>query len=71
MSKIQVVEVDGMMCRGCVHHVEEALKKLPGVKSVEVSLEKKEAVIKSSEGLHPAIIQKAIAEAGYKFIGVK
>ena len=34
------LKIDGMVCDGCSSRVLEALQKLPGVKSVEVDLEK-------------------------------
>lgn len=61
-----VVRIDGMMCEHCAGHVREALLKLPGVKSVEVSLQEKKATIKSKKPLELALIQKAVEEAGYK-----
>ncbi|NJX17559.1 heavy-metal-associated domain-containing protein, partial [Tamlana crocina] len=36
-------EVTGMTCSGCRSHVEETLKKVEGVQSVSVDLEKAEA----------------------------
>jgi copper chaperone len=38
-------EVTGMKCQGCVTKVTEKLSAVPGVKSVKVDLEKKQATI--------------------------
>lgn len=56
--------VDGMSCGGCVVSVEKALQRVPGVASVEVSLDKKQAVVKG-EGLDPAALRRAVEDAGY------
>ncbi|KAM3912307.1 copper-transporting ATPase 1 [Leptodactylus fuscus] len=56
-----VFQVDGMHCRSCVVNIESNISSYPGVSSVEVSLEKKSAVITynpnllSSEALCRAI----------------
>lgn len=39
-------EVTGMKCQGCVTKVTEKLSAVPGVKAVNVDLEKKQATIK-------------------------
>jgi copper chaperone len=36
--KVEHLTVDGMLCGGCVYGVTEALKALPGVGGVEVTL---------------------------------
>ena len=43
--------VYGMSCNNCRAHVEEALKKVDGVKSVSVDLQKAEAVIETDTHL--------------------
>ena len=67
----KVIQVEGMMCMHCVAHVKAALEKLEGVASVEVSLENKEAVVTESAPIEADVYQKAIEEAGYKFVGIK
>ncbi|MEG1798527.1 MAG: cation transporter, partial [Clostridium sp.] len=42
------ISIEGMSCGHCVNHVKEALSELPGVTSVDVSLESKSAVLESS-----------------------
>ena len=39
------LKVDGMMCSACSAKVTEALKQVDGVKSAEVSLDKKQAIV--------------------------
>ncbi len=64
----KVVKVEGMMCMHCVAHVKEALEGIKGVKSVDVSLDKGEAVIHSDKEIKDALIEKAIVKAGYKVV---
>ena len=64
----KVIKVEGMMCMHCVAHVKEALEGVKGVDSVEVSLEKKEAVITSKKEVKDSLIEKAITKAGYKVV---
>ena len=59
------IKVEGMMCQHCVSHVKEALEKTEGVESAEVSLEKKEALVKG-QSLDKDKLIAAIEKAGYK-----
>ena len=67
----QIVSIEGMMCQHCVKHAKDALEKLPGVTSVDVSLEKKNAVLVSQEGIPQDSIKKAIEDAGYTVTEIK
>ena len=55
--------VDGMNCGHCVKSVTEALQSVSGVDSVDVSLEKGEAVVEGSADV--AALVAAIEEAGF------
>ncbi len=62
-----VLKVGGMSCGGCVRSVTGVLRQLPGVVSVEVSLEKAEALVE----FDPALLDKpqmaqAIVDAGFE-----
>lgn len=61
----KVVYIDGMMCGHCVAHVTEALSKVKGVKSVNVSLENKQADVVLSKAVSDEILEKAVSDAGY------
>lgn len=63
MEKIEL-EVTGMMCQNCVKHVIKALENVNGVSKVDVSLEKKNAVVEG-EKLDKDSLIKAVEEAGY------
>lgn len=62
------IRVDGMTCNNCVKHVNEALLEVPGVESVEVSLEKAGATIKSAVAIDIEAIRTALDEAGYDLV---
>jgi copper chaperone len=57
------LKVTGMTCNHCVMSVTKALKKVPGVESADVSLEKAQAVVKGSADTQTLI--KAVKEEGY------
>ena len=62
----KTILVDGMMCMHCVSHVKTALEKVDGVKSAEVSLENKTAVVELSEEVEDSVLLAAVTEAGYE-----
>ena len=66
----KTVYVDGMMCMHCVAHVKKALEGIEGVKSVEVSLENKNAVVSSDKEIANSVLEKAIVDAGYTFVKI-
>ena len=69
MKKI-TIEIEGMSCMGCVRNVEESLKKLNGVKKVEVSLDDNKAIIETSEEVNSEDLKSKIKEAGYNPVKV-
>lgn len=57
--------VEGMACEGCVSTITSALKAVPGVTSVEVSLKDKKATVLAA-GVPSQTIEDTISKAGYK-----
>ncbi|SOC80007.1 Cu2+-exporting ATPase [Salinimicrobium sediminis] len=57
-------QVTGMTCSGCRAHVEETLKKVEGVQSVSVDLEKAEAVITSEKAIPVTVFQETLRKDG-------
>jgi copper chaperone CopZ len=55
----------------CVKHVKEALEKVDGVTSVDVSLEEKTAKVSMSKDIASEILTKAVVDAGYEVKSVK
>ncbi len=62
----KTLKIEGMMCKHCVMHVEEALKKVDGVKNVTVSLENKNAVVELEKDVDDSVFKEVIKKAGYE-----
>ena len=58
------LKIEGMMCGHCRARVEKALKAVPGVQAVEVSLEDKTAEVTGSASEEE--LKRAVGEAGYQ-----
>jgi copper ion binding protein len=64
------INVKGMTCNGCVASVTSAIKRVPGVRSVIVTLEEKKATVEFDEHQTDVkAIEAAIADAGYEPAG--
>ncbi|MBF0171210.1 MAG: heavy-metal-associated domain-containing protein [Nitrospinae bacterium] len=61
----KIVDVEGMSCGHCVHHVTEALKGVAGVVSVSVSLNQNKAMLETTEEVSDDALRHAVEEAGY------
>ena len=65
----QTFPVTGLGCASCVSRVESAIKELPGVQSVSVSLAANTAQVEYDSGLlTPGDIRKAVVDAGYDLL---
>jgi copper chaperone len=65
MNTIQL-SVTGMTCGGCVNSVRNVLAALPGVQSVEVTLNPGQAlVVYDPARIAPAALKQAIIDAGF------
>ena len=62
----KTLNIEGMMCKHCVAHVKEALEKIEGVCSADVSLENKTAKVTLSKNILDEVFIKAIHDAGYE-----
>lgn len=63
------IKVNGMHCDHCKDAVEKAVKAIPGVKSANVNLEKKELLYEEEDKNMPIaldIIMGAIKDLGYE-----
>ncbi|MBQ4565301.1 MAG: heavy-metal-associated domain-containing protein [Oscillospiraceae bacterium] len=61
-----IIKIEGMMCKHCRAHVEKALLAVPGVETVEVSLEEKCATVTGTASADA--LKKAVTDAGYEVI---
>jgi copper ion binding protein len=66
----KILSIEGMSCQHCVKHVKEALKKISGVKSVQVNLEGKYAEVDLLNEISEDIFRTVIDEAGYSLVKV-
>lgn len=61
------MSIDGMTCMACVANVKKTIGELEGVERVEVSLEKKQAIVTYfSAKIEPQKIQDAVSKRGFK-----
>ncbi len=62
-----VFQIDGMTCEGCATTVAQAIRQVPGVAAVEVSYERRQAVVGTESGrpFPRDEVLTAIEEAGY------
>jgi len=66
------VSIEGMCCKNCVKAVEKRLKKIDGVESVKVDVEKGKAWVTMKEGktLEKASVEKSFEDTEYKATAV-
>jgi copper chaperone len=60
---ITTLRITGMTCNGCVRHVDAALRKVPGVSAVDVTLPGSAKVVHTAD---VGALVDAVAVAGYQ-----
>ena len=65
------VLIEGMSCGHCASHVKDTLGKLNGIKSVEVDLEGKFALLQLTDPVDDEQIKIAVEGAGYTVTGIQ
>jgi len=70
MKKIKLT-IEGMHCASCASNIERAVKKIPGVSEVVVSLMTNKAFIEAKEDVNKEEIKKAVGKVGYKVVDVE
>ncbi len=60
------LHITGMTCKGCVRHVEGALRKRSGVAEVQVTLEGGRAVVEHDPAVTAQELCAVVEEAGYQ-----
>ena len=71
-TKKSTIRIDGMKCSKCTGSVEKALKATPGVEKVEISLQRKEAVVEyDDEKVTEAKLREVINATGFKTVEEK
>lgn len=64
----QTFIVKGMTCGHCVNHVTEEVSKIPGVASVDITLETGAVTVISDSEIEKSDVEAAVIEAGYEFV---
>jgi copper ion binding protein len=62
------LKIEGMSCEHCVKAVKAALEETAGVRSAEVSLKDKSAVVDHGDEVTQAALKAAVEEAGYELV---
>mgnify|MGYP001151513403 FL=1 len=64
--------IEGMSCNHCVNHVNKALSGIAGVKSVNVDLDNKYALVDMEDEISDELLKNAVIdEAGYELIKIE
>jgi len=61
------LRITGMTCNNCVRHVDKALRGVPGVSAVQVTLPDRASVEHDDSASVPDIV-KAVESAGYQAV---
>jgi copper ion binding protein len=64
------INIEGMSCNHCAKHVTSALEEISGVKSVDVNLQAKTAVIETDQDVIDSNIRNVIEDAGYDVVSI-
>jgi len=63
--------IEGMHCASCAINIEKSLRKINGVKEVNISLMTKKGFVEADEEVSDDEIKKAVARAGYKVVNIE
>ncbi len=72
MSKVLktiVLQIEGMTCPSCAEHVEQALAKVPGVRSATASYPRHQAEIEAEAGVGVEMLASTVDALGYRARG--
>jgi len=67
----KILEIEGMKCDKCTSRIKSALENMDNIKSVDVSLENKEAIIEYDKDINLEIINETINDLGFKVKSIK
>ena len=68
---IKKISIEGMTCGHCASHVEEALKEVNDVQSVNVDLAGKSATVEVAGEVPDEKLKAAIEDVGYEAISIQ
>ena len=64
------IVISGMMCEHCAAHVKGALEGVAGVKSAQVILADKKAIVEFEGKMEDSALNEAVTKAGYKVVSI-
>ena len=67
----KTMTIEGMRCEHCAAFATKALKAVDGVSDASVDLKTKTAVVETDADVADADLVAAVADAGFKAVGVK
>lgn len=67
----KTLKIEGMMCGHCEMHVKKALEALDGVKCAEVSHKTGTAVAALEKEIPDDVLNKAVADQGYRVTDIQ
>ena len=70
MKKIKLM-IQGMHCASCASNIEKSLKKVSGVKEVNVTLMLRKAFVEAEDNVNNEEIKKAVSKVGYKVVSIE
>jgi len=70
MKKLKIT-IQGMHCASCASNIERSLSKVPGVKSVAISLMLNKGTVEIEDSVKNEELEKAEAKVGYKAIKIE
>lgn len=65
------ITISGMHCASCAGNIEKSVKKIPGVKSVTVSLLTNKGFVEADDSVSDQALADAVKRAGYKAMSVE
>lgn len=69
-SMTKTINIEGMMCEHCEMRVKKALEGVDGVTAVDVSKDRKNAIVTLSKDVDDAVLTKAVEDQDYKVTGI-
>ena len=70
MKKIKL-HIYGMHCASCASNIEKSLRKINGIKEVNVNAIANKAFIEAEDETSESEIKKAVTRIGYKVVGIE
>jgi P-type Cu+ transporter len=62
--------IQGMHCASCSANVERSIKKIPGVKTVSISVLMKKGTVEADDSVTKEQLKAAVSKAGYEAISI-